>query len=88
MLTLFACSLDFLYVEYSHDVMMPMDDTNMRPVADWHPPIVNTVYHGMDWLCPGYCSVLARQLNKHWGNLTAEAAIQVSLLVKGGSPCC
>jgi hypothetical protein len=66
----------FNSIEYSHDVCLPMDDTNMRPVADWHPTIQNAVYHGMDWMCPGFNQVLAAQLNKHWGNLTAETAIR------------
>ena len=30
----------------------------------------------MDWLCPGYNEVLATQLNKYHGNLTAEITIQ------------
>ena len=31
---------------------------------------------GMDWLCPGYSQVLARQLITLHGNLTAEATIR------------
>ena len=31
---------------------------------------------GMDWLCPGFNEVLAAQLNKYHGNLTAEITIQ------------
>lgn len=30
----------------------------------------------MDWLCPGYNQVLADQLNKYHGNLTAQITIQ------------
>lgn len=47
-------SSKFNSVQYSYSVANFMDDTNQRPVADWHPKIENVVYHGMDWLCPGY----------------------------------
>ena len=30
----------------------------------------------MDWLCPGFDIVLAQQLKKHYGNLTAEVVIR------------
>lgn len=30
----------------------------------------------MDWLCPGYSVVLARQLNAYHGNITAENTIR------------
>ena len=30
----------------------------------------------MDWLCPGFDVVLARQLNKYHGNLTSETVIR------------
>lgn len=30
---------------------------------------------GMDWLCPGYSTVLAKQLQKYHGNLTADLVI-------------
>ena len=53
-----------------------MNDTNMRPVADWHPNIKNTIYYGKDWNCPGFNVVMAAQLNALYGKLTAEAAIQ------------
>jgi hypothetical protein len=66
----------FNSIEYSHDVCIPMDDTNMKPVADWHPNIENVVYHGMDWLCPSFNQVLGTQLKTLWGNLTAESAIR------------
>ena len=29
----------------------------------------------MDWLCPGYSAVLAKQLQKYHGNLTADLVI-------------
>lgn len=30
---------------------------------------------GMDWLCPGYSSVLAKLLQQYHGNLTADLVI-------------
>lgn len=30
----------------------------------------------MDWLCPGFSKVLARQLKKHHGNITADVVIR------------
>ena len=50
-------SSKFNSVQYSYSVANFMDDTNQRPVADWHPNIENVVYHGMDWLCPGYLNL-------------------------------
>jgi len=59
--------------QYSHSVANVIDDMNLRPVnSTWHPVINNVVYWGMDWLCPGYSSVLSQQLNKYHGNITAE----------------
>jgi len=65
----------FNSVAYSETQCGIMDDTNMRPVADWHPAIPSTVYHAMDWLCPSFNSVMAAQLKARWGNLTAANAI-------------
>jgi hypothetical protein len=31
---------------------------------------------GMDWLCPGFSEVLARQLTKHHGNLSPDVVIR------------
>jgi len=48
-----------------------MDDTSLRPVnSSWHAPIQNVVYHGMDWLCPGYSKPLHDQLASLHGTLT------------------
>jgi len=66
----------FNSVQYSKDIASAMDDTNLRPVADWHPRIENVVYYGMDWICPDFHRVIARQINKYHGNLTAEIAIR------------
>ena len=42
------------------------NDKNQLPVnATWHPQLDSMVYNGMDWLCPGYTSVLGAQLNKY-----------------------
>ena len=40
---------------------------------------------GMDWLCPGYSEVLARQLTTYHGNITAENTIHniVSIVQTG-----
>jgi isopenicillin-N N-acyltransferase like protein len=65
----------FNSVQYSASVCNIMDDKNLKPVATWHEPIDNVVYHGMDWMCPGYNSALHDQLAKHHGNLTAEIAV-------------
>ncbi|KAL5471501.1 hypothetical protein EMCRGX_G029624 [Ephydatia muelleri] len=72
---------EFRGVEYSAAVADFITPTTLRPVADWHPPIQDIVYWGMDWLCPGYSSVLARQLNAYHGNITAENTIQNILAI-------
>ncbi|XP_070541872.1 protein dcd1A-like [Ptychodera flava] len=75
----------FRGIEYSAEVSYFFDDINMRPVAEWHPKIENVVYWGMDWLDPGYSSVLGRQLQKYHGNITAENTIRdiVSIVQTG-----
>ena len=63
-----------------------MNDTTLKPEADWHPKIKNIVYHGMDWLCPSFNQVLAQQLTSLYGNLTAENSIRnVTSIVQTGS---
>ncbi len=52
----------FNSVQYGHEVCNIMNDRNLKPVATWHEPIENTVYHGMDWLCPTFNGVLHDQL--------------------------
>jgi len=73
--------------EYSAETCYVMSDTNLEPFNEtWHPRIPEIVYHGMDWLCPGYNEVLAQQLTKLYGNLTAENAIRyVTSIVQTGS---
>ncbi|KAK3083855.1 hypothetical protein FSP39_004201 [Pinctada imbricata] len=69
-------SRQFRSVEYSGEVAYFFDDKNLRPDAYWHPKIDNVVYHGMDWNCPAYNDVMARQLTKYHGNITAESIIR------------
>jgi len=71
----------FNSVQYSASVCGIMDDQNLRPVASWHPRIENVVYHGMDWICPGYNQMLHDQLAAFHGNLTVTNAIQSVMAV-------
>lgn len=66
----------FRSFQYSASTLNVIDDSNLLPVADWHQPIDNIVYHGMDWVCPGVSQTLHDQLKKNYGNLTAELAIR------------
>jgi len=71
--------------EYSYSVANVFDDENMMPNATWHPRIPNTVYWGMDWLCPGFSSVLGRQLKAYHGTLTPELTIShITAIVQTG----
>ncbi len=45
---------EFRSFQYSHSVCNVIADTNPLPQADWHPPIENAVYYGMDWNCPAF----------------------------------
>jgi len=75
----------FNSIQYSYSVCNIMNDENLKPVASWHAPIENVVYHGMDWICPGYNSVLHDQLQSFHGNLTVDNAIrQVMSIVQTG----
>lgn len=63
-------------MEYSHSVATVFNDTDMMPDnATWHPRIPSVVYWGMDWLCPTFSSVLARELKSNYGALTPEITI-------------
>jgi hypothetical protein len=66
----------FNSVEYSASICRFISDTDFIPVADWHPPLENVVYHGMDWLCPTYSKVLNQQLSLYHGKLTPEVALR------------
>lgn len=77
---------DFRGVQYSHSVANFYRWDDMKPEAKWHPRIQDIVYYGMDWLCPGYDRVLARQLKSLHGNLTAELALRhVTPIVQTGN---
>ena len=62
-------------------------DRNLLPVNEtWHAPIENVVYQGMDWLCPGWCAVLGRQLRRYHGNVTAHNTIRyINPIVQTGN---
>jgi hypothetical protein len=76
---------EFRGVEYSAAVADFFVWDNLRPEATWHPKIRDIVYWGMDWLCPGYSEVLAKQLNLYHGNVTALNTIRdiVSIVQTG-----
>lgn len=49
----------FRGIQYSHSVANFFDDKDMMPRNDtWHPRMDQTVYYGMDWLCPNFSVVL------------------------------
>jgi hypothetical protein len=66
----------FRGIEYSASTANFYTDTDMMPEADWHPRINNTVYYGMDWLCPNYDEVLAQQITYAYGQITPELGIK------------
>lgn len=73
-------------VAYSHSSCQIMDDSNMKPVASWHPTINHTTYWGMDWLCPGFNSVLGQQIGNFWGTISPAVAVKSILpIVQTGS---
>lgn len=52
-------------------------DNNLLPVNEtWHVPVENVVYNGMDWLCPGFNSVLGSQLQKYHGSIDESVTIE------------
>jgi len=68
---------EFRGIQYSGTIVRFFDDLNMQPLnATWHPRLTNVVYYGMDWLCPGYNSVLHRQLQAYYGQINAQNTIQ------------
>lgn len=75
----------FRGVQYSASVANFFNDTNLQPVADWHPRITDVVYWGMDWLCPGYTLPLSKQLTALHGSITPEITIQnITAVVQTG----
>jgi len=71
-----GANAQFRGIQYSASTANFFTDTNMKPEADWHPKINNTVYYGMDWNCPNYDSVLAAQINYAYGQITPEMGIK------------
>jgi len=67
---------EFRGYEYSSSVLKVFNDVNMMPLADWHPRINNTVYWGMDWICPGDNIVLSHQIQQLYGKLSPATAIK------------
>jgi len=64
-------------IQYSGYVAVPYDDTNQLPVNEtWHPVVKDTVYNGMDWLCPGYTEPLGQQLQQYHGLIDETVIIQ------------
>jgi len=63
-------------IQYSGYVANAYDDTNMLPVNEtWHPVVEDTVYNGMDWLCPNFDIVLGEQLAKYHGTIDENVII-------------
>lgn len=67
---------EFRSFQYSHSVCNVVGDTNPLPKADWHPAVENTVYYGMDWLCPSFHQRLHELLTLKHGQITAEETVR------------
>jgi len=67
---------EFRGYQYSSSVLNVFNDLNQMPLEDWHPRINDTVYWGMDWLCPGDNMVLGQQLRNFHGKFTPEVAVK------------
>lgn len=76
----------FVGIQYSASVAnFQTPETMMPDNATWHPRIKDLVYYGMDWLCPNYSEVLARQLKANYGNITPESTIRnITAIVQTG----
>eukprot|EP00672_Neobodo_designis_P026182 CAMPEP_0174832426 /NCGR_PEP_ID=MMETSP1114-20130205/3671_1 /TAXON_ID=312471 /ORGANISM="Neobodo designis, Strain CCAP 1951/1" /LENGTH=455 /DNA_ID=CAMNT_0016066285 /DNA_START=48 /DNA_END=1415 /DNA_ORIENTATION=+ len=73
-------------VQYSYSVANVMTPENQMPLAWWHPRIDNAVYLAMDWICPYYQHIMARQLTAMAGRITPELSIQnITAVVRTGS---
>lgn len=71
--------------EYSHSKLGVYTDKTLEPLHWWHPRLNDTVYEGMDWICPYYQHLLYRQLNALHGKLTPEnTASNVTAVVGTG----
>ncbi len=63
-------------MQYSNSVANVVTDATLIPVNDtWHPKFDGIVYWAMDWDCPTFDTVMAAQLTKYYGNITAENTI-------------
>jgi len=68
---------EFRGFQYSSSVLRVFDDENMQPYNEtWHPRIPDTVYWGMDWICPAYNEVMSGQIKQWYGKITPEIAIK------------
>lgn len=70
-------------VAYSQSEANIFDAENLQPLAPWHPRLNDTVYCGMDWICPYYQHLLYKQLEKFHGTLTPELSISSVTAVVG-----
>lgn len=64
-----------MMVQYSGTLVRFFNDTNLEPLASWHPRLTNVVYSGMDWNCPFYQHALWQQLQLYHGSLTPELSV-------------
>jgi isopenicillin-N N-acyltransferase-like protein len=72
-------------VQYSHSIVRFFDPEDLEPLAWWHPRLNDTVYNGMDWVCPYYQHLMYRQLSALHGRLTPEnTASNVTAVVGTG----
>jgi len=68
--------VEFRGYQYSSSVLTVFDDKNLMPLESWHPRINDTVYWGMDWLCPADNTVLSHQIQQFYGQLSPAVAIK------------
>jgi hypothetical protein len=70
-------------VAYSHSMAVVLSSKDHQPDHWWHPLINDTVYCGMDWICPYFQYKLSQQLNALHGRLTPENTISNVTAVVG-----
>lgn len=64
-------------IQFSGHVANNYEDYNLLPVNEtWHKQVKDVVYNGMDWLCPGFNSVLGDQLTKYHGSIDADVVVK------------
>jgi len=72
--------------QYSHSIARFFTSETLEPLAWWHPRIKDVVYNAMDWECPYYQHIMARQLTAMHGRLTPELSISnVTAVVQTGN---